>query len=113
MKCKALILIIVFGYGPSCQTHPYQKDEVRSSAEAMLHAYHDAIAERGLRAEFDYLDDSPEFFWVPPGYTRALDYDSVRTILESNAGLFRSVEFHFETLEVFPLTENIMVIKVI
>ena len=49
----------------------------------MLEDYFDAISESGLSAEFDYLDQSSDFFWVPPGFNSAISYDSVKTILES------------------------------
>ncbi len=83
------------------------KETVVSEVQEMLDSYHKAIKENGLTAEFNYLDHSNDFFWVPPGYTSALTYDSVKTILETNATLFNKVEFHWDTLQVFPLTNEI------
>ena len=74
----------------------------------MLDNYHDDIKKGGLTAEFKYLDDSEDFFWVPPGYESALTYDSVKTILETNASNFRNVEFHWDVLQIFPLTNEIV-----
>ncbi|MEJ2004719.1 MAG: hypothetical protein P8X57_07100, partial [Cyclobacteriaceae bacterium] len=54
-------------------------------AMAMLKAYHQAMESDGLMAEFDFLDDSEAFFWIPPGYDSPLDYDSVRAVIEMNA----------------------------
>jgi len=53
------------------------------------------------------LDQSTDFFWVPPGYKSALSYDSVRQILEINAKSFRAIEFNWDTLQVFPLSDKI------
>jgi len=65
------------------------------------------IKENGLTAEFDYLDESPEFFWVPPGYTSALSYDSVRVILEGNADAYSSINYEWESVQIFPLTNDL------
>jgi hypothetical protein len=73
----------------------------------MLDNYHRDINQNGLAAEFAYLDQSPDFFWVPPGYEVALTYDSVRTILEANSKAFQLVKFHWDTLQIFPLSTNI------
>ena len=73
----------------------------------MFENYHAEIKVGGLTTEFAYLDSSADFFWVPPGYNAALSYDSVRTILESNAKLFEAVEFSWDTLQVFPLSNDI------
>lgn len=73
----------------------------------MLTTYHDAMNEGGILTEFDYLDDSEEFFWVPPGYESALNYDAIRVILEANAPLYTSITVEWETLEVLPLSPDI------
>ncbi|MCA6075638.1 hypothetical protein [Fulvivirga sedimenti] len=72
----------------------------------MLHEYHDAMATGGLMAEFDYLDSSKQFFWIPPGYNSALDYDSVKAILVQNAPAMESMELEWESLMIFPLSEE-------
>jgi len=53
------------------------------------------------------LDKSSDFFWVPPGYNTALSYDSVKNILEINSKAYRSVEFQWDTIQIFPLTNEI------
>ena len=65
------------------------------------------IRQDGLTAEFKYLDQSTDFFWVPPGDKSSLSYDSVRKILESNAKSFQAIEFNWDTLQVFPLSDKI------
>jgi hypothetical protein len=84
-----------------------EEKKVRAEVTQMMHEYHAAIGREGLTAEFAYLDSSENFFWVPPGYRSALTYDSVRTILESNAGTLRSVQFSWDHLQVYPLSNTI------
>ena len=105
---RILALSILFLSLLSCKSKTGESDlsQVRTEVDRMLHAYHDAIRERGLTAEFDYLDRSPDFFWVPPGYHQALNYDSVHAILSVNASLFKLADFRWETLTVIPLSEN-------
>lgn len=85
----------------------FDKSRVVAEARQMLFDYHTDIGTEGLRAEFKYLDKSPDFFWVPPGYETPLDYDSVQTILERNAKSFQSVKFEWKTLKIYPLTHEI------
>ena len=86
---------------------PYDEDAVIKEVHDMLDEYFAAIRKSGLRAEFDYLDPSSDFFWVPPGINSAISYDSVKTILESNADTLKEVEFYWETLRIVPLSKNI------
>lgn len=74
----------------------------------MLHEYHKAISQGGLKAEFAYLDSSDQFFWVPPGYQSALDFDSVKNILLRNDLSMEQVDFHWEELELFVLSPKIV-----
>ncbi len=104
--CFAFILTLL-----ACTSSPNPKETNKESiileVQQMLDDYHKSIKENGLTAEFDYLDHSNDFFWVPPGYTSALAYDSVKTILETNATLFDKVEFHWESLQIIPITNKI------
>lgn len=84
------------------------KKAITEEVKQMLDSYHDDIKRNGLTAEFNYLDQSGDFYWVPPGYRSALTYDSVKSILEMNAKHFSHVELRFDTLQIFPLTENIV-----
>ncbi|MDA0194546.1 MAG: nuclear transport factor 2 family protein [Bacteroidetes bacterium] len=83
------------------------KRAIVQNVTQMLNDYHKDIGQKGLTAEFDYLDQSADFFWVPPGYEIALSYDSVRNILEGSAKAVRSIEFHWDTLQIFPLSNEI------
>ena len=84
-----------------------EKELVVADVREMFNNYHSDIGKNGLTAEFKYLDRSPDFYWVPPGYNSALTYDSVHTILVNNAKLFREILFEWDTLQVFPLTNEI------
>jgi hypothetical protein len=83
-----------------------QQDEIISEVRQTLTNYYDDIKTSGLTAEFKYLDHSEDFFWVPPGYSVSISYDSVATILNNNAPLFKSVENSFDTLRITALTQE-------
>lgn len=86
---------------------PLNIDQVTTEVEQMLSDYHADIALEGLTAEFKYLDQSDDFFWVPPGYRTALSYDSVKSILEKNALAMASIAFEWDTLTIYPLSNEI------
>ncbi|MBS1744450.1 MAG: hypothetical protein JST81_15585 [Bacteroidetes bacterium] len=69
--------------------------------------YYEDVKNYGLLAERSYLDSSTAFFWVPPGYSEALTYDSVLTILTQNASRFTSVINAMDTLRIIPLTKEL------
>lgn len=83
------------------------KEIIEREIRQMFDNYHNDIKKDGLKAEFKYLDNSSDFFWVPPGYDSALSFDSVKTILLSNSKFIHSIEFSWDTLQVFPLTNTI------
>ena len=101
-----IILTLISCYGIK-ETDSLDKESIIEDVTLMLDNYHEDIAKEGLTAEFRYLDESSDFFWVPPGYQTALSYDSVKSILEMNAKAFRSIEFSWDTLQVFPLSNRI------
>ena len=83
---KLLPLLSLFLLLPACYRdnppNDAEKELIKKEVITMLQQYHEAIKSGGLTAEFDYLDESKEFFWVPPGYQSALSYDSVRAIIK-------------------------------
>jgi hypothetical protein len=97
------ILVMAMGCKKTASLSPAEIEQVKFDVNKMLYAYHDAINKGGLTAEFDYLDNSIDFFWVPPGYKQALDYDSVETILNQNALTLDKVNFKWENLSIIPL----------
>lgn len=84
-----------------------EKEQIINDVIEMFGNYHNDIRKEGLTAEFKYLDPSTDFFWVPPEYKSTLSYDSVRKILEINAKSFQAIEFNWDTLQVFPLSDKI------
>ena len=107
---KPLYILILLSILSACnkkENAVFKEAVVSSEVAKMLDEYHAAIKENGLMAEFKYLDNSSDFFWVPPGYSSALSFDSVKHILETNSKAFRSVEFNWDTLQIFPLSNEI------
>jgi hypothetical protein len=103
---KYFLAIFLLVAAWSCTKHRELSDEARAQVAAdvwtMLHKYHDDIRLNGLVAEFAYLDSSDDFFWVPPGYSSPLSFDSVATIIRSNARLFRKVDNVWDSLRIIP-----------
>ncbi len=81
------------------------EESVINSVNAMFDDLYNNIKAEGLTAEFKYLDQSEDFFWVPPGYNSALDYDSVRVIIESDAKAYSLIEYQWDDLKIYPLSE--------
>ncbi len=112
MKFKYIyILILIFNIigckNITQKTIPINEELVIKEVESMFADYHGAIKKQGLTAEFDYLDNSKDFFWVPPNYNSALTYDSVKNILIANDKLISKIQLSFDTLKVFPLTDSL------
>lgn len=108
---KNLFYLLIIASLTSCsQTKSLteeEKVEITGDVKAMFNDYHRDILADGLIAEFKYLDKSSDFFWVPPGYESSLSYDSVKSILETNNKSLQSVDFSWESLQVFPLSIDI------
>ncbi len=108
---KPLAFILLMGVLWCCQ--PPAREEIFSpelvieEVTEMLHQYHQAMEEGGLETEFDYLDDSDDFFWVPPGYKSALDFDSVATILRANDKSIHKIVLTWDSLHVTPLRSDL------
>lgn len=102
-----LVAISAISCGEKTTLTEKEKNEVSSSVRQTLYTYYTDIRKSGLTAEFNYLDNSKEFFWVPPGFTGAISYDSVAVILNKNAKLFTSVNNTFDTLIIVPLRSDL------
>jgi hypothetical protein len=74
-----------------------------------LEQYVSAIEEHGILAELNYLDHSPDFFWIPPGYEHPIYYDSVESVIKLNATRLKSVVNSFDSLQVIPLSERLAI----
>lgn len=85
-----------------------EKAETIADVRQMLNDYFYDMQNVGLLSEFKYLDSTPDFFWVPPGYESAIDYDSVQAILIKSAPLYRSISYQWDTLRIIPLTKDLV-----
>lgn len=99
------VLTIASCQQPSSLTET-EKARIAGEVRQTLDNYCTAVRRSGLTAEFQYLDNSSEFYWTPPGYTLAISYDSVAAILNQNARNFESVDNSFDTLKISPLTKE-------
>jgi len=84
-----------------------EKNRIRLEVQDMLGRYDTDIMNSGLMAEFAYLDSSDDFFWVPPGFSQPLSFDSVAAIIKHNARMFRTVENAWDTLRIIPYTNSL------
>lgn len=108
-SCLAFVFLSV----SACQLQqtitlsPEEKKVMQAEIRKTLERYHRDIREEGLLAELKYLDASEDFFWVPPGYTSAISYDSVAAFLKGQSGHFRKIENAFDTLRILPQSREI------
>jgi len=98
------IIILVGCQGEQSKLSSHDALKVESEVRQLFDHYFGAIRKGGMTAEFQYLDRSSDFFWVPPGYHNPISYDSVSAVLTLNAPRFVSVENTFDTLRIIPLT---------
>ena len=102
------VIIALISCSEIQKSNDFDRESIIEEVNLMLNKYHEDIGREGLTAEFKYLDQSPDFFWVPPGYDKSLSYDSVKDILEANAKAYSSIEFHWDTLQIFPLSSEMI-----
>jgi hypothetical protein len=112
MKTNLLFFAFCLGFAACQETTVQQldaanRDTIVREVEDMFGRYFSDIKKSGLTAEFSYLDASDDFFWVPPGHTSALTYDSVRTILVDNADAFRRIDYTWERVRINPLSPEL------
>jgi hypothetical protein len=84
-----------------------EKSIIIEEVKMTLGEYYNDIRKSGLTAEFKYLDNSKDFFWVPPGYPGALPYDSIVHAIKQNALKYKSVDNSFEKLLIIPLSKKL------
>jgi hypothetical protein len=108
---RLLLILLAVYVTISCKQTPSltenDKKLITDTIEQTLANYFSDIKDSGLNAEFRYLDNSPEFFWVPPGFSAAISYDSVAVILRANAPKYKLIDNRFESLQVKPLSSEL------
>lgn len=103
----SLLFAVIFNsYGQKALSSE-SKDAITREIQKMFDNYHNDITKNGLTSEFKYLDESSDFFWVPPGYEKVLDYDTIKKILIENSKAINFIEFSWESIKIFPLTNKI------
>jgi hypothetical protein len=110
MKGQTLILFFVLAI-TSCRQSPVltenEKADIIAEIKLTLGNYYDDIRKSGLTAEFKYLDNSPDFFWVPPGYSGPVSYNVVVSAIKQNALQYKLVDNTFNTLQIIPLSREL------
>lgn len=79
-----------------------EKAAISNEITEVLNRYTRAIGQDGLLAEFSFLDSSSDFYWIPPGYTSALQYDSIKAIISGIAPGIKSMNNTYHSIQVFP-----------
>jgi len=105
---KIFMTAIVILFVSSCSPEEQMNGgTVIREVRTMLDEFETHIERDGLMAEFAFLDSSDDFFWVPPGFSSALSYDSVRTIVSLNAQNTRSIGMSWDSLRIVPLSASL------
>lgn len=102
-----IFILILFSCSQPATLTENEKSIITDSVRHTLNNYFNDVKRAGLLAELNYLDHSPDFFWVPPGYSGAISYDSVAFILKHSAPKYRLIENSFNTLQIVPLTKEL------
>ena len=102
-----LTLLLLISCKQPTELTKKEKEELVITIRQTLDNYYNDIRKSGLLAELNYLDSSEDFFWVPPGYTQSISYDSVVSILKQNAPGFKYIDNSFDTLRIIPLTKEL------
>jgi len=84
-----------------------EKLRIADTVALTLINYANDVKAKGLTAEFNYLDSSSDFFWVPPGFSSAISYDSVASILNQSVSHYKTVDNTYVTLKVLALSRRL------
>ena len=85
---------------------PEEEKQLTNEARLALDNYYSDLASQGLLSEFKWLDSSASFFWLPPGYSAPIYFDSVAKIIRSNAASIKQIEEDWEELHIHPLSRD-------
>lgn len=100
------LLSILISCGSDTELLEAEKEAIIHSVKIRLKAFQRDVRQNGLSAQIDYMDDSDDFFWTPPGYDSALSYDSLSKILRLNTSKYTFVTNKFDSLRILPLTKT-------
>ena len=96
-----ITLLMLAGCSKPCvEWSQSEKEKAETGARKMLEDYFADVNKKGLSAEFDYLDNSGSFTWIPPGGDLPISYDSVKTMIQKAGEQSFNVDNHWESLHV-------------
>ena len=84
-----------------------QRKNIIDTVTQTLRNYYNDMDKKGLLTEFNYLDSSKEFYWLPPGYSAAIDYNAVAAAIRANAADYQSIKIEWDTLSVDALSNKL------
>lgn len=84
----------------------FDKEKVTQEIKETLKNYFDDMNNEGLLSEFKYLDSSEDFFWVPPGFNKRLNYAETRSVIEDNAPQMLNIDNQWKSIEIHALSNN-------
>jgi hypothetical protein len=106
--CACLLLFLSFSCNNTTSSlSTAEKNAVSDTVRNTLLRYNEAVKRTGLTAEFEYLDSTDDFYWVPPGFSGPISYDSVAILLKQHAPAFISIDNSWLRLDIHPLTKEL------
>lgn len=99
--------VLLASCGEPIKLSEKEQEDIINDVTIMMKNYCKDVKQSGLTAEFRYLDNSSDFFWVPPGYKSSISYDSVAAILKRNASIYKSVDNSYQNLRIIPLSKEL------
>lgn len=105
-----ICLLAVALQSGSCQ-QPTQLTEsqravIRDSVTQMNNRFYDEMRAHHVEASIDFLDNSPEFFWVYLPDTTVLSHDAFAAVFKVGFQLYRSYDAMVDYMRVEPLTNQ-------
>lgn len=100
------ISILIISCSSEKTTQEFDAATVEKEVKNMFLAYDDSVRKNGIDGEFFFLDNSEQFYWVPPGYKYALHYDSIAKILHEYAPNFKYINNTWDTLHIMALSDK-------
>lgn len=100
------ISILIISCSSEKTTQEFDAATVEKEVKNMFLAYDDSVRKNGIDGEFFFLDNSKQFYWVPPGYKYALHYDSIAKILHEYAPNFKYINNTWDTLHIMALSDK-------
>jgi hypothetical protein len=103
MKKLSVLAVIFLLF--SCRSGS-DSDGVRKEVKSTIDNYYNDIRKGGMLASLKYFDSSKQFFWIPPGYLNYVSYDSVAAAIRRNAPGLKSLNNHYDSLLIVPLSAD-------